>query len=290
MELRQQREVGRHLRLRELLVGIEGLALLRQLSEGDDDAARARIDEIRKLAAADDSALGDEVPVVEVGVLDLYRVWSATYDDSSRPIRLIEEPVVWSLLEQLPPGRALDAACGTGRYARLLVELGHEVIGVDLSPEMLAKARAAVPAARFEVGDLRSLPVESASLDLAVCGLALDHVEDLVAPLAELARAVRPGGDVILSDVHPVVSLLGGAAHVQLPDGSRGFVRNHAHLHSDYLDAFGRVGLELRRCLEPPYTVEALRLKRTAMTRIPDATKAAYLGLPAAVVWHLVRS
>ena len=47
------------------------------------------------------------------------------------------------------PGAALDAACGTGRHARRLAELGHHVIGVDASPAMLERARAALPQATF---------------------------------------------------------------------------------------------------------------------------------------------
>jgi SAM-dependent methyltransferase len=262
---------------------------MRQLSDADDDAAEARIEEVRRLVDPRDDGFGEAVDLVELDVVDLYAAWSATYDEASRPVRVIEEPVVWALLERLPTGRALDAACGTGRHARWLVELGHEVLGVDASPEMLERARAAVPGARFEAGDLCALPVDTASVDVAVCALALDHLPDLVPPLAELARVVRRGGSVVISDVHPLVSFLGGVAHVQLGDGTRGFARNHCHLHGQYLDAFAEVGLEVRACLEPRYDVEALGLKRTAMRCIPEATTAAYLGMPAAVIWDLAR-
>jgi ubiquinone/menaquinone biosynthesis C-methylase UbiE len=54
-----------------------------------------------------------------------------------------------------PDGRAiLDVACGTGEHARYLAEAGFEVDGIDLSPEMLAKARARCPRGRFEVADM----------------------------------------------------------------------------------------------------------------------------------------
>ncbi|MGH9206343.1 MAG: class I SAM-dependent methyltransferase, partial [Acidimicrobiales bacterium] len=60
------------------------------------------------------------------------------------PIIGLEEPAVWSVLELLAPGRALDAACGTGRHARFLVERGHDVVGVDYTPEMLARSKLAL--------------------------------------------------------------------------------------------------------------------------------------------------
>ncbi|WP_432921539.1 class I SAM-dependent methyltransferase [Microbispora sp. CA-135349] len=277
------------MQLRELLLGIEGLALLRGMNDGDDKTVEARIDEVRWLADAGNTAVDERIPVRELDVEALYRAWADTYDDASRPIRPIEEPVVWSLLEQAAPGRALDAACGTGRHARKLVELGHRVTGVDLSPEMLAKAKEQSPEVDWRTGDLADLPLESGSFDLVVCGLALDHCPSLLEPVAELARVTRPGGRVIVSDINPLMSILGGAAHVKLDQGVRGFARNHSHLHNDFLTAFQEAGLEVRRLHEPRYEAGHLALKRTAMSLVPDATLAAYLGLPAVVVWDLRR-
>jgi hypothetical protein len=93
----------------------------------------------------------------------------------------------------------------------------------------------------------------------------------------------------VISDVHPVLSALGVAAYFQAADGSSGFVRNHRHLHGEYLDAFARAGLEVRRCVEPRFGPAEVALQRLAMRFVPDAASAAYLGLPAALVWDLVR-
>jgi len=146
------------MQLRELLLGIEGLALLRGMTDGDDKSVDKRIDEVQWLADPENADLDERIPMRELDVEGLYRAWAETYDDASRPIRPIEEPVVWSLLEQEEPGRALDAACGTGRHARKLVELGHQVTGVDLSPEMLAKAEQLEPGVDWRAGDLTALP------------------------------------------------------------------------------------------------------------------------------------
>jgi ubiquinone/menaquinone biosynthesis C-methylase UbiE len=97
-------------------------------------------------------------------------------------------------LEALPIGTVLDAACGTGRYADYLAARGHQVIGIDQSPEMIAIARARVPAGRFSTGDLSNIDLADASVDAVVCGLALVHVPDLDRALHEMARVVRPGG------------------------------------------------------------------------------------------------
>jgi SAM-dependent methyltransferase len=280
----------RNIRPREVLLGFEGLALMRQLYEGDDRAAQARVEEIRRIVSPElEAQFGAGFPVPELGVREGYTAWSATYDRPGNPLIAAEQPAVWSLLDELEPGRALDAACGTGRHTARLVELGHQVIGVDLTPAMLERARAAVPEAEFREGDLTRLPVETGGVDLTLCALAMDHLPDLDAPLGELARVTRPGGMVIVSDIHPVLSSLGLAAFFRGADGSSAFIRNHRHLHGEYLDAYASVGLRVRRCLEPRYLPGHLPMESIGMAQIPEATTAAFEGLPAALVWELER-
>jgi len=68
-------------------------------------------------------------------VVSGYQLWADTYDDFHNLLVAVEGPIVRQLIDSVPPGRALDAACGTGRYARYLSERGREVSAVDLSPE-----------------------------------------------------------------------------------------------------------------------------------------------------------
>ena len=80
------------------------------------------------------------------------------------------------IIDAFAPGDALDAACGTGRYAEYLAGRGHRVFGVDSSPDMLEQARRRVPSGEFLLGDLRQLPVPDNSVDLVVTGLALNQL------------------------------------------------------------------------------------------------------------------
>jgi SAM-dependent methyltransferase len=57
----------------------------------------------------------------------------------------LNKPIVAEYLSGGPPGVALDAACGTGRFAEFLARQGQQVIGVDSSPDMLSHARRAPP-------------------------------------------------------------------------------------------------------------------------------------------------
>jgi SAM-dependent methyltransferase len=275
----------RHVRLRELLIGIEGLALLRRLYDGTDEEAERRIDEVRRIL--DDEAFAAGEATGEADARSGYERWSLRYDEPGNPLIAIEQPVVWRLLEAIAPGRALDLACGTGRHARRLVELGHRVEGVDLTPEMLRLAAQNVPQASFREGDLRAIPAPSGAFDLVVCGLALAHVPDLPGAVAELARVLRVGGIAIVSVLHPFLAHLGWHAPFEDDAGQRRFVREHAHEHADYFDAFRRAGLGVHDCLEPRLGESQLREKRRAFRHAPEATIAAYEGLPGALVWRV---
>jgi len=193
-----------------------------------------------------------------------------------------------ALIDELEPGTVLDAACGTGRYSARLAARGHHVIGVDQSDAMLAIARRKLPQATFCRGDLRSLPVDDDSVDAVVCALALVHLSDLSAALAEFRRVLRPGGRLIVSDVHPFLVLLGWQPQFPVGEEHRGFMRLHCHLPSDYVTAAGRHGLALRTLREPPLT-EASALTAAAEI-VPDANRAAFVGLPAVTIWAFERT
>jgi SAM-dependent methyltransferase len=187
--------------LAQYALGIQGLALLRLWLTGDSATVRTRLEEMRALVRdMDEPPLADPILGVEYDLATGYAHWAPTYDRPN-PAITREERAVRPLLDEAPVGRALDAACGTGRHARYLAARGHTVIGIDASPAMLAQARQAVPGVEFRPGRLDALPLP----DVAVCSLALTHCPDLVAPLRELARVVQPGGQVILSDIHPLI-------------------------------------------------------------------------------------
>jgi SAM-dependent methyltransferase len=261
---------------------------MRHLFE-DDAVAAQRMEEILQIVSGDDQIyqLGVDVPIVDSR--SGYERWSQTYDDPGNPLIEVEQPVVWSIFETIEPGAALDAACGSGRHARRLVELGHEVVGVDSSPDMLEKARASLPDTVFFEAELASLPLEPASFDLVVCALALEHVQDLSGTVAELTRVLRPGGRMVLSDLHPAAVALGGAAYFQDAQGGAGVVRGFGHLHGDYLSAFRESGLIVRQCLEPRFGPSEAAMQGPASRFIPDAAADAYVGLPGALIWDLVR-
>ncbi|GIH16601.1 class I SAM-dependent methyltransferase [Rugosimonospora africana] len=234
------------------LLGIEGLALLHAWSgEYDEEFTQRRLAEVRDLLA-NPALTGHEGVLVGRGdTLTGYRQWAATYDEPRNSLFDIDEPAMHRLIEALPVGDALDAACGTGRHAEYLAGQGFTVIGVDSSPEMLERARNRVPLGEFRLGDLRELPLSDDSVDLVVSGLALSHSPSLEPVLTEFARVLRPGGHAVISDAHCEIGFRGSIPHALGPAGEPGLVATYRHTVGDFVRAALAAGLQIRACEEP---------------------------------------
>ena len=136
------------------------------------------------------------------------------------------EAIRWLLGDRLHPGGArltdelvdalgigagalvADVGCGAGSSAlQAAVRTGCDVVGIDLSPDNVRAARAAAARAgldgraRFEVGDAERLPLADATLDGVLCECALCTFPDKRAAASEIARVLRPGGVLALSDM-----------------------------------------------------------------------------------------
>jgi len=99
--------------------------------------------------------------------------------------------------------RVLDIACGTGVVARVAKErLGGSgcVVGVDLSPDMLAVARAAEPSIEWREGNAVALPLhEQEHFDVVVCQQGLQFFPDKPAAITQMRRALKKGGRLAVS-------------------------------------------------------------------------------------------
>jgi SAM-dependent methyltransferase len=289
------------------LLGLEGIALLRAFSGAyDRDFTVARLSEIRALLDSVDE-LGDGVEARPITTPQGYARWADFYDEPGNQLIDLEQPVVREILDGLPLGIALDAACGTGRHTEYLASLGHQVIGVDSSADMLTRARDRVAGGEFYEADLHDLPLPDDSVDLVVCALALSHVPDLAQALTELVRVLRPNGHVVISDSRGLIGNIGLPLVKIGPDGTFGYMPIWSRLASDYLAAALPLGLQVRRCDEPrrpsplvgddgtdlydgappPDHISGRPPNIWALHRwCTDATNAAYRESPAAIIWH----
>ena len=126
---------------------------------------------------------------------------AATYDQVREPISPTHRRFVAALIDTCPPGgRILDAACGTGGYFGMVLEAGRQLVGADQSAGMLARARAKHPDVPTHKAGLQELAYD-AEFDAAMCVDAMEYVfpEDWPLVLANLRRALRPGGHLYLT-------------------------------------------------------------------------------------------
>ena len=97
--------------------------------------------------------------------------------------------------------RALDVGTGAGALAIALAPLVAEVVAVDIVPELLDEARKRVPAnVELVLADATALPFDRASFDLVCTARTLHHVQRPELVLAELNRALKPGGAMLVID------------------------------------------------------------------------------------------
>ncbi len=104
-----------------------------------------------------------------------------------------------------PDWAALDVATGTGHTALAVAPHVGSVVGIDLTPEMLAeaerlRAERAVGNVVFRQGDVHRLPFGDGSFDLVTCRRAAHHFSDIALALREIRRVLRPGGCLLIDD------------------------------------------------------------------------------------------
>jgi SAM-dependent methyltransferase len=153
---------------------------------------------------------------------------------------------------------------------------------------MLERARAKLPGADLRPGDLGALPVDDESVAGAVCALALSHLPELDPAIAELARVLRPGGRLVVSNPHPFATgVLGWRAVFRDPTGVRSMIPEYPHLHGAYVRAFAEAGLTVRRCLEPALDRAGARARDKAGH--VETFEQALTGVPGVLIWEAER-
>lgn len=188
---------------------------------------------------------------IALGVAEAYDLWAASYDRDDNPMVFMAGRALEPVLATVAGENVVEFGCGTGRNLVALRRAGAaRLIGLDLSPAMLAAARATGAADDLFLHDMAApAPLDSGSADHALFCLSLEHVADLLPPLAEAMRLLRPGGRITIIEIHPFLSLGGAKAHFR-----RGEEEIHMptfpHRFSDYLNAFRAIGARLESCRE----------------------------------------
>ena len=273
----------------DFLLAVLGLASARDLFWDTDQVVRRTAEMAHVVTHADEFPFDIPLDFDEHDVGAGYTTWSETYDRPGNPAITIDEALTEPALAAAPRGRALDVACGTGRQLARLVARGDDAFGIDATAAMAELARARCPDADVRVGTWDALPFEDDTFDLVTCSLALCHATDIGPPVREMARVLRPGGWLVVSDIHPTATMYGGAAgYPGERPGHVPFVRNHVHHVSAYFGAFTGAGLDVRKLDEGFLDAEAAAMMPSQLA-FPEATARAFVDAPAIVAWTAVK-
>ena len=141
-----------------------------------------------------------------MNIQDAYTRWSDTYDSDRKLTRDLDHKATQDALTGLRFQNIMELGCGTGKNTAFLTQLGARILALDFSRGMLRHAKSKINSGQvfFVVADLtKPWPCRDGSFELIVCNLVLEHIEDLDAVFAEVARALATGGQFFLSELHP---------------------------------------------------------------------------------------
>ena len=171
---------------------------------------------VRRLSADDPKIVADRTRLIEVRATrqtqaERYFTTHARNWDTLRALHVAEERVEQAVLDVVGHVRwhaVLDLGTGTGRMLELLAPRAGRAVGVDGSPAMLNVARTRLDRlqlrnVQLRQGDLYALPVERDGFDLIVIHQVLHYLDDPGRALKEAARALRPGGRLLVVDFAP---------------------------------------------------------------------------------------
>jgi malonyl-CoA O-methyltransferase len=189
-----------------------------------------------------------------VSVRALYDLWAPLYPpEAHNPLMRLEQSAMLRLLPAVQGSRALDLACGTGRYARILSERGAaSVTALDFSKVMLAGAAAPDRVC----ASMMDLPLTSGSFDVVVSGLAVGHADNLRRWMSEAARVLLHGGTLLYSDFHPFAKQAGWRRTFRGLDGCTRALPFNAHEPAEHVAAARTLGLSVQSLEELRVDIE----------------------------------
>jgi ubiquinone/menaquinone biosynthesis C-methylase UbiE len=176
-----------------------------------------------------------------------YNLWASQYDTNKNKTRDLEALALRDALKDISIDRCLEIGCGTGKNTEWLVPKANHITAIDLSDEMLAKAKEKISSTKvqFKQADItKPWQFADGTYDLISFSLVLEHIENLEPIFNEAYKVLKPGGHVYIGELHPYKQYTGTKARFDTEEG-RHIVECFNHHISDFLLASKQAGLQL---------------------------------------------
>lgn len=219
---------------------------------------------------------------------EAFAAWAPMYEGQQNPLLMLEERYLSRLLPDTSGKSVMDVGCGTGRWLRYFARAGAaSLCGIDGSTAMLEAAASCQPAnARLIRADLPRIPMESDSMDLAMASFVLSYVKELENCASELARVIRVGGDLFVSDMHPDTAATLGWSRSFSDGGRRYQLAFENRQIAEVIHIMGSKGFVLVACIEPFFGTSERELFHRCGK---DAAWRAVDGMPPVYLLHFRR-
>jgi len=168
-----------------------------------------------------------------------YNNWASQYDTNINKTRDLEAIALRTMLSSIAFESCLEIGCGTGKNTAWLVEKANQITAVDLSAEMLIKAREKITSEKVEFVQANILgdwTFRKQLYDLVSYSLVLEHIENLEPVFKETAQSLKPGGHVYIGELHPFKQYAGSKARFETEEGLQ-VVDCYTHHISDFIEA-----------------------------------------------------
>lgn len=178
---------------------------------------------------------------------EAYNIWSEQYDTNENKTRDLEAFALRGTLSNISFDNCLEIGCGTGKNTQWLVTKAKHVAAIDLSEEMLAKAKAKVVENNvdFIQADITNdWSFINSSFDLVTFSLVLEHIENIENIFKKAEKFLKPGGRVYVGELHPFKQYNGTKARFETKEGLH-IVQCYDHHVSDFVHAGKQSGLIL---------------------------------------------
>jgi ubiquinone/menaquinone biosynthesis C-methylase UbiE len=176
-----------------------------------------------------------------------YNIWADQYDSNSNKTRDLEAISLRTTLQDFQFNNCLEIGCGTGKNTAYLVTIAKQVTAVDLSEEMLSKAKQKINTnnVQFIQADITTdWTFAKSEYDLVTFSLVLEHIENLDAIFRKLSNVVETRGLVYIGELHPFKQYSGTKARFDTEAGQQ-IVTCFNHNISDFTLSAKQNGFEI---------------------------------------------
>ena len=179
----------------------------------------------------------------------IYDMWSDVYSNTPiNPLMESEQAIISKKIFKLTQNKdVIDAACGCGRISKMCLDNGaNKVYAFDVSSKMVAKCHILNKSPRLTVahGNLLAVSLSDETYDVYISSLAIGHVDSLFSVLTEAKRVIKPGGDILISDYHPIRAQCGFKRGVHTKNGYLE-LEHFTHRVSDWIYCLNQLSLAI---------------------------------------------